>query len=111
MKDFILKYWIEVLFGAVIAALSVAYKKLSSKRKKELQEQENMREGVKALLRSSIVQIYNDCTIKEHCPIYLLENAEALYVAYHKLGGNGTATQLMKELREMKHSPGDDSEK
>lgn len=93
-----------MIFGGVIAAFSFAYRHLSKNFKKEKQDNANMKKGLKALLRGDIVQIYNSCIEKGCCPIFQLENAESLYEAYHELGGNGTITQLMKELREMKHT-------
>lgn len=105
MKEFILKYWVEFVFASFIGALSFAYKKLSCKYKKDKEDIVHIKNGLKASLRGDIVQIYNYCKDRgDYCPIYQLENAEALYEAYHSLGGNGTITQLMKEIREMKHS-------
>ena len=31
-------------------------------------------------------------------PIYAQENVQAMYEAYHELGGNGTVTKLVREI-------------
>lgn len=99
--DWIYQYWLEVLFGSAVAGLSYAYRKLS----KKLKEQDSVKNGVKALLRDRIVQAYNHCLEKGYCPIYAQENAEALYKEYHELGGNGTVTTLMEDLRQLPKQP------
>ena len=55
MVDFIAKYWLEVLFGAALAALSAAYHALS----KRIREQDAIRLGIVALLRDRIIGFYN----------------------------------------------------
>lgn len=101
MKEWILKYWIEVLFGLVISGAAAGYKRLSCKVSDKFKEQDAIKLGIQALLRDRIIQSYNHYQEKEHCPIYALENVEALYVQYHALGGNGTVTKLMDKLRDL----------
>jgi hypothetical protein len=36
-----------------------------------------------------------------HLPIYALESVLTMYEEYHNLGGNGTITQLVDELKEL----------
>lgn len=92
---FIVEYWVEALFGGVIACLGVVCGRLS----RRANEQEAIREGIQALSRVMIVQQYNHYMEKGCCPIYALENVESLYGAYHALGGNGTVTTLVENLR------------
>ena len=40
-----------------------------------------------------------------YCPIYARDALELVYEAYHKLGGNGTITNLMQRLRDLPTSP------
>lgn len=95
--DFIAKYWIEVLFGLLISIISIGFKKIS----KKLKEQDNVKLGIQALLRDRIIQNYNKYVELEYCPIYALDNIDAMYKQYHALGGNGTVTKLVEELKEM----------
>ena len=38
---------------------------------------------------------------KEYIPIYAMENIGEMYKAYHRLGGNGTITKLVEELKKL----------
>ena len=97
MVDFIAKYWLEVLFGAALAALSAAYHALS----KRIREQDAIRLGIVALLRDRIIGFYNHYWELGFCPIYARDNLLSMYKQYHKLGGNGTVTQLVEELQKL----------
>ena len=95
--EFIIKYWLEVLFGLLITVLTLAYRKLASRMKR----QEAVELGIQALLRDRIIQTYNHYEDKGYCPIYARENVEELYTRYHDLGGNGTITSLMDKMRKV----------
>lgn len=97
MKEFIMQYWIEAVFGATLTGLGIAYKKLLGKFKK----QDTMEMGLQALLRNAIIQSYNRHIDMGYCPIYEKENVEKMYEQYHALGGNGTITKLYEELMGM----------
>lgn len=100
MKDFISRYWIEVIFGGILGGLTCGYRKMSSR----IKRQEIMENAMQALLRDRIVQTYTHYTGKGTCPIYALENVHALYDNYHALGGNGTVTRLVEEMESMNHA-------
>lgn len=94
--EFIIEYWIGAVFGILITAV-----KLQSTKGKALQL------GVQALLRDRIIQAYNHYKEKGYCPIYGRENIEGLYKQYHALGGNGTITDMMEDLRELPYTKGE----
>lgn len=96
-----MQYWIEVIFGIITAGFGVGYKCLARRLKDGNEKQEAVEKGIQALLRDRIIQVYNRYNDKGFCPIYALENAEALFVQYQALGGNGTITELMEKLRKM----------
>lgn len=95
--EFIVKYWLEVLFGVMVTGLTLAYRKLAARVKR----QEAVEMGIQALLRDRMIQAYNHYSEKKYCPIYARENVEELYSRYHALGGNGTVSDLMDKLREL----------
>ena len=99
--EFVLKYWVEVIFGLIVSGLGLGYRKLSKKIEQKMERQEAVEDGIQALLRDSIIHSYNNYMEKECCPIYALENIEAMYKSYSVLGGNGTVTQLVKRLKEL----------
>lgn len=98
---YILAHWVEWLFTACITILAIAYRGISAKFKKEQKQNEAIAEGVKSLLRESIVTSYNRYSNKGYCPIYAKESLKSVYSAYHDLGGNDVATGLYKELLDM----------
>lgn len=54
--------------------------------------------GVQALLRSSIITLYNKYIDKGYMPIYERENLDHLYTEYKALGGNGVIENLKEKL-------------
>jgi len=99
--DFIVKYWLEVLFAVFVGWARTKYKQL--KKKQEDQEDKNtaIEEGVQALLRNELVRRYREYEIKQELSILDRENIEAMFKQYEKLGGNGTVKHLMDELLEL----------
>jgi cell division protein FtsL len=101
MYDFLMKYWGEALFMLITSVAVAAYRKLSRKITDKSKEQDAIKLGIQALLRDRIIQSYNHYMERGYCPIYAMENVNALYVQYHALGGNGTITELMEKLKEL----------
>ena len=61
---------------------------------------EALEEGVQAILRDRIIQLYSYCEKKHSVAIYESQNMEHMYNAYHGLGGNGLVTSLHKKFLE-----------
>lgn len=94
MQDWIIKYWLQVLFGAIIAVLGLAYRQLSCR----VNQQEAIKLGMMALLWDRLYTIYNECERAGKISIDGLRNVENIYKQYHALGGNGTGTELFDRL-------------
>ncbi len=92
--EFLVNYWLEVLFSGVLTVFGLGYKNII----KRLREQESIKLGVQAILRDRIIDSYNHYMEKGYYPIYAQENVRRLYEQYHNLGGNGTVTHLVEEL-------------
>ncbi len=101
MKDFVIKYWVQVVFGLVIGGLGTAYKVLAKRLHKQSCDQKALKEGTQSLLRSEIIRCYDVYMEREYISIHGLESVLAMYDAYHTLGGNGTVTKLVEELKEL----------
>lgn len=97
MRAFIVEYWLGIVFGLCITGFGFSYRKLLVRIKK----QEAIEEGIVAILRDRIIQVYNHYNEKGYCPIYAKDNVEEMYQQYHLLGGNGTVTGLVEKLREL----------
>lgn len=100
MIDFIVRYWLEVLFGAALSLLGLAYKRLAIR----IKEQDAIKLGIRSLLRDRIICQYNHYMEKGFCPIYAMENINAMYEQYHALCGNGTVTELVERLKDLPDS-------
>lgn len=99
MLEWILEYWLQIVFTAIVSIVTWSVKRIATKVSIEHQEQIQLRNGLLALLRSNIITEYNHYIDKHYVPIYAMESIEAAYQAYHDLGGNGTVTKLYKELK------------
>lgn len=99
MKDWFIKYWLQIVFSIIVTGIATGYKRLSTKIHIKGCEQEAIKLGMQALLRDRLIQNYNHYIDKGFCPIYALENINALYTQYHALGGNGTITGIVEKLR------------
>lgn len=108
MGGFITKYWIEALFGFLLTCLSVCYKRLATKYKKEIERQEAIEKGLQALLRSQMINDYNHYKEKGYAPIYAKENFENCWQQYHNLGVNGVMDGVHKEFMELPSAPDND---
>lgn len=98
---YISAHWVEWLFAICLAALTFAWRTVSARLKVEHEKNEAIAEGVKSLLRESIVTNYNNYSDKGFCPIYAKESLKNVYKAYHDLGGNDVATGLYQQMLEM----------
>jgi hypothetical protein len=96
MAEFVARYGLEVLLTGVTTVLSGAcvyiYRQFKA-----------IKLGMQASLRDSIITKYDKYMDRKWIPIYAMDNVEAMYKQYHALGGNGTITDLYKELLELPH--------
>lgn len=97
MLEFVLKYWLDFLFGLLIAGMSLAYKKLA----KKVKEQEYVKDGVLALLHDRLFQAGQYYISKDKIALEELKNVEYLYNGYHNLGGNGTGTEIWERVKNL----------
>ena len=96
MVEWIAKYWLEVLFSGLLTGLGFIVKLMWQRQKREDLRQQAIELGIQALLRDRVLQAYS-----HGITLHGLEAAEKMYTEYHNLGGNGTVTKLMEDLREL----------
>lgn len=99
MLEWIARYWVEVLFAGIVSALTYLLRLLIKQHK----EERTVRAALRAILRSNIIRDYNKYMERGYCPIYAMQSVEDMYGRYHELGGNGTITALVEELKELPH--------
>lgn len=59
--DFVVKYWLEFIFGVIVAALSAAYAHLAKRFKAERAKNLAIENGLKGILRIQILDTYDRC--------------------------------------------------
>lgn len=94
MKEFIITYWLECLFGLVVTCLGYLFKKIKKVQKKE----QSIERGVQALLRNELIRRYREHETKGEITIIDKENMEHLFNEYKNLGGNGTIAKMYEEM-------------
>lgn len=102
MLDWIVKYWLEVLFGLIVAGLGIAYKHLAKMIKTEKQKNQAIENGVRDILRIQILDSYDKCVADgRKITVSRKDAIDSAYQSYHALGGNGTITQAHEEIMKM----------
>lgn len=90
MIEIIIKYWVEILLTSLTTGVVYIFKQYIG-----------LKNGMTALLRNELVRIYEKYTKLTYCPSYMKENVKEMYENYHKLGGNGMVTALVKKIYDL----------
>lgn len=100
---------IVALIGAGVTIFNVIFTAVSARKtdKKRQADLISVREsdrtkqienGLQSLLRAEIIRSHEKYMDKEFCPVYAREALTRIYESYHALGGNGTMTELYKQV-------------
>lgn len=101
MIEFIIKYWLEVAFTAIVGLMTFILKKILNLYKMQNLKQKSIEQGVQALLRNALLQEYRKYKVLGEIPIIDKENIEHIHKEYSALGGNDIGTQMYEELKKM----------
>ena len=101
MWEFVAKYWLEFVFGIIVAALTAGYAKISARVKEANIRNQVIENGVRDILRMQILDTYERCKVAGTITVSRKDAIDSAYASYHALGGNGTITQVHNELMEM----------
>ena len=100
MWDFILKYWLEVAFGVVVAGLSAAYAHLAKKFKAEKAKNSAIENGLRGILRIQILDTYDRCVeAGRKISVSRKDAVVSIYQSYVALG-NGENDDTIRALYE-----------
>ena len=103
MWEFVVKYWLEFVFGIIVAALSAGYARLTKKLKAERAKNQAIENGLRDILRIQILDSYERCVSAGNVITVSRKDAiDSAYNSYHALGGNGTITQVHEEIMHMR---------
>ena len=104
MWDFILKYWIEFLFGIITASLSAAYAHLAKKFKAERKKNEAIENGLRGILRIQILDTYDRCMADgRKISISRKDAIVSIYQSYTALGDGETDDTIKTLYEELIH--------
>jgi hypothetical protein len=98
MWEFILKYWVEFLFGIIAAGLVAGYKKLANRIQSDKETEKAIADGMRCLLMYQLREEGEKHITAGSCTIDDKREFERAYNAYHMLGGNGTITSLKDQV-------------
>lgn len=101
MPEWISKYWLEWVFGILIAGLTWVVKRMSGRIKTEQKENQALREGMRSLLRAQIVTSSERALRDGWCGTRLRDTINDLYSSYHALGGNGVVTSVVDQVMQL----------
>lgn len=104
MWDFILKYWLEFVFGLIVAGLSAAYAHLAKRFKAEKKKNEAIENGLRGILRIQILDTYDRCLADGgRISVSRKDAVVSIYQSYCALGDSvdDTIKQLYEEIVHM----------
>lgn len=94
MINFIITYWLEVIFGIILSLITVLWQNIKTYHKK----MESIKSGVKILLKNEITNYYNEAILKNSITLFEKEMLIELYKQYKNLEGNGLIENLIEKI-------------
>ena len=94
MKDFLLQTYtvaLPILLGYIVWLL-----------KQQKNDRDANSKGTMLLLRVQLIEYHDKYMKLGEIPSYAYENFVEMYNAYHALGGNGMATKMHEEIKEIR---------
>lgn len=84
-----------------------AQRKAEQKAYEEKREADNqaLKVGLQSVLRDKLIYLMQKSEQDGYVKIYVLQNVETMYAAYHNLGGNGLLTTLHERFEKLPHVP------
>ena len=96
--DFILRYWLQVLFGIVLSVAGYLYKN----GKKLISTIEKNENAIKGIVEEFIVWKFEEYVKRDGITLSEKEHINNLYFKYRLLSNNGFIDDLMYRINEMK---------
>ena len=101
MWEFIVKYWLEAIFGLIVACLSAAYAHLAKKFRAERAKNQAIEDGLRGILRIQILDTYDKCVANGRLISVSRKDAVvSIYQSYVALGDNEHPDDTIKGLYE-----------
>ena len=94
MINFIITYWLEVIFGIILSLITVLWQNIKTYHKK----MESIKSGVKILLKNEITNYYDEAILKNSITLFEKEMLIELYKQYKNLEGNELNENLIEKI-------------
>lgn len=109
MLDFIIQYWLQFIFGIIVAVLTWCFHKITNEIKHRQAEMDSMKDEMEkarqvdlAILHDRLFQSARYYIQKGEISDAELDNFNKLYYAYHDIRqGNGTGTELHDRVNKL----------
>lgn len=106
MTPYIISGIVSVIAGVLVFLLQGAIRENHRLRKEKNEFEEASRKalknGVKCLLRSKLMELHDLYVIDKHITSTEYENWMQMYASYRDLGGNGMITHMADDIKELK---------
>lgn len=89
---------IVALIGGGFTVINIIVTSMITRKKKLSEREKIIENGLQSLLRAEIIRSHEKYMDREYCPVYAREALTRIYESYHALGGNGTMTELYKQV-------------
>lgn len=99
--EWIANNWVELLFGEFAAGFTWAYRRLAKRVRDEIEDHRATKLGMQSLLRDRLIGAHAHYKSRGSITYHGLEAVLSMYEAYHTLGGNGTVTTVIEEIKEL----------
>ena len=93
--------FVDILIKTYAVALPVALSYIIALLVKQNKVRKANSRGTMLILRRDIIDDHEKYTTRGEIPTYAYENFVEMYEAYHDLGGNGLATKMYEEIKEL----------
>ena len=104
MWDFVLRYWLEFIFGLFVAGLGAAYGRLEKKFMAEKAKNQAIESGLRGILRIQILDTYDKCKAAgSKISVSRKDAIVSIYQSYCALGDHidDTIKSLYEEIVHM----------
>lgn len=109
MPEWIVKYWLEWVFGLLTGGVAIYCRHIAKQVRKEREEQKALRDGMRSLLRRQIIADCEQAAREGYCETKMKDTINDMYTAYHALGGNGVVSRLKEQTMNLPVIKEDDS--
>lgn len=98
MIDWIIQYWLQALFGIILAAIVAIVKTQWSKIKA-------IGKGTQSLLRAELIRSGEKYIERGWIEVYAKDAYDKCYQSYHHLGQNGTMDDMHEKVMDLPTNP------